>query len=110
MYTAGNKFRINTDQSDFAEIVGVYPGGQGKKFTEYKISFAGALFVIQEEFLDRIFVELKAIDPIASVFQKIVEAPDELEESEEPKVSSPVVEDVSQEPGGEIKRGRPRKN
>jgi hypothetical protein len=68
MYKTGSKFNIKTAAGEFAEIIGVYPGGQQKPKTEYKIIYAGAVFIIEESFLKLIFNEIEIEDPILSVF------------------------------------------
>lgn len=80
MYNVGEKFVIKVNALDFAEIIGVYPSGQGQKLSSYEISYAGLKFRLSEDILDSLFESdsikklkadieekfLRSINPIAS--------------------------------------------
>lgn len=71
MYKPGEKFELKEKLIGNAEIISVYPGGQNKKETEYKVVMAGGTFVVKEEFFDLIFTKISEIDPIVLVMENL---------------------------------------
>lgn len=71
MYKPGEKFELKEKLIGNAEIIAVYPGGQNKKETEYKVVMAGGTFVVKEEFFDLIFTKVSEIDPIVLVMESL---------------------------------------
>lgn len=89
MYKTGDKFTLKIEKEAFAEVIGVFPGGQASKETIYRISFAGMIFSIEERLLEGVFQELKVRDALSEYTDKVVT---KIEEKEIMPEVEPVIE------------------